>query len=78
MAFAAGQKIKLKMNDIQVGIGEVVFGSTNWYLPCSSQGFVKAQRLTSGLNQRAMYYAHIGDCIGDSVGSPIPWAIERT
>ena len=58
----------LKTNDVRVGIGELFWGL---------QTIVKYLRSDYGLDQLVINYPHIGDCIGDSVGLPIPWAIEN-
>ena len=39
--------------------------------------FVKVLRVDYSFNQLVINYPHIGDCIGNSVGSPIAWAIEN-
>lgn len=77
MAFDDGQKVVLKINDVQVEIGKVVLGNTNRVPPCNGQVFVRALRVDNGLDQLVIDYPHIRDCIGDNVGSPIPWAIEN-
>ena len=68
MASAAGQKVILKLNDIQVEIGEDVLGSTNCVPPCLGQVCVRAFRDDYGLDHCVIDYPHIGECIGDSVG----------
>ena len=65
------------MNDVHIGIWEVVLGSTNRVPPHLDQLFVKALRVDYGLGRLVIYYPHIRDCIGVSVGLPISWAIEH-
>lgn len=77
MTFVVGQKVILKVNNLHVWIGKVVLRSTNCGPPHLGQVFVRAMRVDYGLNQLVINYPHIGNCIGNSVGSPIPWAIEN-
>lgn len=78
MAFAMGQKIILEINDVHVNIGEIVVGVQNVYLHILVKCLLELWGLINDLNQLVTDYAHIGDCIGDSVGSPIPWAIYNS
>lgn len=50
MAFDDGQKVVLKINDVQVEIGKVVLGNTNRVPPCNGQVFVRALRVDNGLD----------------------------
>lgn len=77
MSFRAGQKVILKMNDVQIGIGEVVLGECNPETTRSGQIFIRALKVEYGLDQIVIDYPNNGDCIGDTAGSPIPWDIEN-
>lgn len=77
MSFTAGQRVYFKLNDVQVGIGEVVDSGCIQGHALPGQVFIKALRVHYGLDQIVIDYPYVGDCIGDSVGYPIPWASEN-
>lgn len=49
------------MNDVHVGIGEVVLGSINHVPPHLGQVFDRALMVDYGLNQLVTDYPHIGN-----------------
>lgn len=61
------------MNDIQVGIGEIVNDGCNEGPLHLGHVFIKALRVDCGLEWATIDYPNVGNCIGDIKWSSIPW-----